>query len=60
MAYVNGHKYEYNGSRDEKSLSEFIKKTVPASSHHESHEKTSKTSKTPKTPKTPKTKKAKK
>jgi hypothetical protein len=51
IAYFNGHKYEYQGSRDHDSLSNFIQKTIPSSpssslsSSHHSSKKQSKTSK---------------
>lgn len=48
VAYYNGQKHEYEGSRDPDSLSEFIKKTIPSSSSQ----------KAPKAKKEPKAKKA--
>jgi len=38
VAYFNGQKYEYEGSRDPDSLTQFIKNKIPSSlSHHHSH-----------------------
>jgi hypothetical protein len=53
VAYFNGKKHEYEGSRDPDSLAEFIKKTIPS-------QKEPKAKKTPKTKATKKSKTAKK
>ena len=55
VAYYNGQKHEYEGSRDPDSLSEFIKKTIPSSSQKEPKaKKEPKVKKTAKKPKTAK------